>query len=738
MTGNTLLDWAALSVSLFNTILLLWLGLTVLLNAEARVWGIWAAAGGLLLGAVFFISHSAILGHGISSDTPGLNFWWRTGWIPVATLPFAWYAVMLWYSGYWRSGEESRPGGSRLRRRHRPWLAFTLLAGLAWAGYLLFYSPLPDFSTLLTGQLVASPSVGGIPLPALWYLIYTLLCIGLSLDALLRPEPSGRLMGDVARARARGWFISVSLILLAVGLLVGWVMVWFLGGSPQESGLIETLETVLWFDLVIETLIAASVALLGQAVVTYEVFTGRSLPRRGLATYWRRALVLGAGFSLLLAGSMTLQLRPIYSVLLSMLVMVVFYVLLGWRAYAERERIMQNLRPFVAHQRLFKDILEGGETPRAAGLEDVYEPFQALCADILETRQACLAPLGALASLSGEALVYPKSSGIKAPDLSGILPRLRSPGELGAALDARRPDDMVFAVSLWNEGGLIGVLLLGEKQSGGLYTQEEIEIARAVGERLIDTKASIEMARRLVSLQRQRLAQSQILDQQTRRVLHDEILPLVHTSLLTLDGRAREPDERTAALIAQLEEIHRQLSNLLHATSSTLAVDVRKLGFLGALKRTVEADLQGAFDEVDWEVQPEGERAAAVIPPLIAEVLFFAAREAVRNAARHGRRDRPEARLCLSIGLKHHNGLVVSVEDNGSGMAGSERQTPADGSTAVEGGEARPLSGGSGQGLALHSTMMAVVGGSLSVESAPGQYTRVVVELPDSAWKNWE
>ena len=33
MTGSFFLDWAIMAVSLFNTILLLWLGLAVLLNA---------------------------------------------------------------------------------------------------------------------------------------------------------------------------------------------------------------------------------------------------------------------------------------------------------------------------------------------------------------------------------------------------------------------------------------------------------------------------------------------------------------------------------------------------------------------------------------------------------------------------------------------------------------------------------------------------------------------------------
>ena len=65
MTGNLALDWAVLAASLFNTILLAWLGITVLLNSDRRRWGIWLAGGGLLLGAVFFVSHTAVLGQGL-------------------------------------------------------------------------------------------------------------------------------------------------------------------------------------------------------------------------------------------------------------------------------------------------------------------------------------------------------------------------------------------------------------------------------------------------------------------------------------------------------------------------------------------------------------------------------------------------------------------------------------------------------------------------------------------------
>jgi hypothetical protein len=99
MSGMFLLDWAIVAVSLFNTVLLLWLGLTVLLNAERRTWGIWLAGGGLLMGAAFFVSHSAILGYGLDYQGPGIDFWWHIGWVPVIVLPFVWYVLMLWYSG---------------------------------------------------------------------------------------------------------------------------------------------------------------------------------------------------------------------------------------------------------------------------------------------------------------------------------------------------------------------------------------------------------------------------------------------------------------------------------------------------------------------------------------------------------------------------------------------------------------------------------------------------------------
>ena len=142
----------------------------------------------------------------------------------------------------------------------------------------------------------------------------------------------------------------------------------------------------------------------------------------------------------------------------------------------------------------------------------------------------------------------------------------------------------MWAVPLWSERGLIGVLLLGEKRDGGLYTQEEIEIARASGERLIDTQASAEMARRLMALQRERLAHSQVLDRRARRVLHDDVLPRLHAALLTLNSG------QTGEVSVLLTEAHRQIADLLHDMPTVTAPEVARWGLVGALRQVVEQE----------------------------------------------------------------------------------------------------------------------------------------------------
>jgi anti-sigma regulatory factor (Ser/Thr protein kinase) len=752
MTGNFLLDWAIVAVSLFNTILLLWLGLTVLLNADRRGWGIWLVGGGLLIGGAFFVSHTAILGYGLHTIGQGLNFWWRAGWLPVVIAPLTWYVAMLWYSGFWEGapvGENNRPSLSW----QRPWLGLTVLLAVGLVALLLFANPLPSFVQITQLRLSVSPEIGGIPLLVLVYPLYILLCIGLSLAAQRRPVPSGRVMGDLARRRARPWLVTATMLLLLVSLLVAWVMLWIVLNVP--AGHVADMSlTIGWFDLVIDLLIALVVILMGRAIVSYEVFTGKTLPRRGFFRHWRSAVILAAGYGLVIGATIAIQLRPIYSLLLTTILLSAFFALFSWRSFVERDHSMRLLRPFVSSQGLYEQLLTSTLPLTGAPAGQERESFRALCANILGARLAYLIPLGPLAPLVGTSLTYPDHTPPLPHSLAPLLLTL-SPQTMSLPLNPADYGGALWAVPLWSERGLVGVLLLGEKRDGGLYTQEEMEIAQASGERLIDTQASAELGRRLMALQRQRLAQTGILDRQTRRVLHDDILPGLHTAMLMLaadrgpeagdhgtgdkgqETRGSTPDPQPvtpiphhAEAVTLLADLHHHISDLLREMPVTVTAEVGRLGLVEALHRIVDDELSRAFDEVAWQVEPAAVEKARIMPPLTAEVLFYAAREAIRNAARHGRAE-ASAPLHLKIAVAWRNGLEIIVEDNGVGVgtAGS-----VDGGSEFRPGlstEAQPE--GSGRGLALHSTMMAVVGGTLAMESVPALYTRVILTLPSEA-----
>lgn len=712
------LTWAVNAISFFNLIAFLWLGLTVLLNAERRRWGTWVAGGGLILAGLFFAGHSAVVSHaydtfgGFGADT---EFWWRASWLPVVGAPYLWYLMTAWYTGVLSS------------LRQRLWV---VLAGALGCGALISLAvanPLPSYDEVLSRSPLSVFQFAGLPVVALIYPVYSALCILLALAALRRPAASERFMGDEARRRARPWLIAASLVLLLAALALGVAVAVFLSRVQSRllgTHIVRTLFVLVGFDLLICGLIAVAIVLIGRAIVSYEIFTGKALPRGGLFRYWQRSLVLAAGFGALMGLSISLpalrEFDPIYRVLLATLLMTLFYALLGWRSYADRERSIGALRPFVASQRLYEGMLRPGAPPEAG----IAAPLDVLAAEVLDARVAYLAALGPLAPLVGPPMAAGQLSAHTPPDdaaLAALAGRFGSPQTMCVPIEAGMYGGAVWGVPLWSERGLIGALLLGEKRDGGLYTQEEIEIARATGERLIDTRASAEMARRLMALQRQRLAESQVLDRRTRRVLHDDVLPQLHMVILQLassrlPGDSSESLQSTLdSLQAQLGDIHREISNLLHALPPTAAPEVARLGLIGALRQAIDGEFASAFDGVAWSIDPAAEHAARAVPPLAAEVLFYAAREVVRNAARYGRDGDAARPLHLAVSVAWRSGLELAIEDDGVGMG------------------AATVAQGSGHGLSLHSTLMAVVGGTLVAESQPGAYTRVSLSLPQAS-----
>ena len=700
---------ALLALSLFNTIALLWLGATVLLNAEHRRWSIWLAACGLLAGGAVFISHSAVLMQSASVIGSELNVWFPLGWAAIIFAPFAWYVAMLWHAGYW----EDR--GSQLHRRHRlPLLATSVLAAAVIALFVVA-RPLPFTIKTIGLDISTTPAVFGIPLLVLLYPPFIFFCIAFSLDALARPGPSARAMGAVARRRARPWLMGASLALLAVSLLVVAILVWLVvsGNRHGRQVVVDWYAiSIGWLDLSVIGLVTIAVVLTGQAIVSYEIFTGRTLPTRGLRRQWHTVMIMGAVYGFAVALSFTLESPATEMALLATLVVAVIFALVSRQSYIERERYISHLRPFVASEHVYDAVMASRADAATTGGGPAS--FTALCRDVLGAKRAGLVPAGGMASLIPSSLAYPVDASPQLT-LDQALVTRATPGVTSLAVDPAAYGGAVWAVPLWGGRGMIGVMFLAEKADGGLYSQEDMEIARSSGERLLDMMAGANLAQRLMTLQRRRFVENQVLDQHSRRALHDEILPSLHAAMLSLSGQA--PGQEAGEALAQLAEVHRRISALLREMPTGTASQVGRLGLLGALRHMVDAEFSRDFSSVEWRIDHEAEERARALPALTGDVVFFAAKEVVRNAARHGRGGDPARALHLRISAAWRDGLEIRIADDGVGL-------PAADTTAA-----------GGQGLALHGTMMAVIGGSLEVESKPGAGAAVTLFVPQERWE---
>jgi hypothetical protein len=110
-------------------------------------------------------------------------------------------------------------------------------------------------------------------------------------------------------------------------------------------------------------------------------------------------------------GGFALGLHPLYIVLPGTLLMTMAFAFVSWRSFAERERYIDHLRPFVTSQHLYEQLLASNVSPQI----DIAKPFTTLCADVLGARLAYLTALGSLAPLVGPPLAYPQDKEVDLP-----------------------------------------------------------------------------------------------------------------------------------------------------------------------------------------------------------------------------------------------------------------------------------------------------------------------------------
>jgi len=677
--------WAQYAVSIFNFLLLLWLGLTVFLNARQRSWGTLLAGSGLLVGAVFFALHTVALDYSLDTLLERSLHWWLLLAAPCVALPFGWLILMLWYCGAWTAG------GTQLRRRTR-----LPLWGCIWGLALLIRlsvlgAPSGRWTPFGLDEAHHIESFWAVRALIFAYPLFLVGCTGTSLLALLNASPLSSWRRAEAQRRARPLLLASSGAQFTVSLGVAWALLGLgLRGvlNPNYALMNLTGQVGGWIDsadLLLTVGIALSVLLFGKAIVSFEIFTGKILPRRGIWGQWRAVVSFAAFYALVIGGAWGLEWRPIYPLLLSSACVSGFLAIFAWRALAERDRELNRLRAFVSNGERLDSLTSG----RDADLERALSgQLAALCEGVIGASRALLRPSPSLAPLFGAPRVFPSHLPFEARWNS-----LETQGETVRALHSE--DGWSLILKLGDERE-VGALLLGPRRDGAIYTLEEIELARATGAYLLDIGASSAIAARLGALQKQKLAEIATLDRSARRRLHDDILPLLHGALLGWNV----PESDARELISQA---HRDISDLLRELPSQ---SVAPPDALEALRLELGRELSGAFDHVSWQADDAAHESARSLSPSLSQTLFFAGREALRNASRHARGNDATRLISLSVRAcvespypGENPRLVVRLEDDGIGSLSQPAQDSPNG----------------GAGLGLHATLLAIAGGELAV-----------------------
>lgn len=232
------------------------------------------------------------------------------------------------------------------------------------------------------------------------------------------------------------------------------------------------------------------------------------------------------------------------------------------------------------------------------------------------------------------------------------------------------------------------------------------ELAETLEERVVQRTAQVRNLAAALSLaeqrERARIAQ----------VLHDDLQQLLYSQRLRLEAlRHRLPPELQVSLADLIGGMTEQIDQAVHV-SRTLVTELNPppmaTDHLSEALQWLASHMQEAHGlQVELTAHEPGEirdaETRGVLLQMISELLF--------NVVKHADTDRAGLEL-----YREHGHLLVCVKDHGVGFDAGIFPTAAKGQP--------------GFGLSSIAERLAMIGGCLSVESAPGTGTRVIISIP--------
>jgi signal transduction histidine kinase len=777
-----ILQTMVLALSIFNLIALLWLAFTVWLNGDRRTLITRVGIIGISLSALFFFIHTLLLDTQLSSQAHSIttpNFLWHLMWLPAFAVPYLWLVIGLHYASLINEGW----------RRRRPLLL--LCSGLLGMSILLLLALNRETFTFegTLGLLAYSDAILAVHavtllsplviLPVLFLCYVTFCAIGpwLTLSRLARllrvlweaclashpVSPLHRRLANVfwddpvevelLEEPVLSWHLArpgllvaallmVTLTISLGGLAVYAILNWLKMSqhvSITKPVVVPTYTTLpanlLLPDLLANGLVGFTILLIGYSIVRHGILIERPLGRRGFFDQWRGIVIVATIVAIFIALLVAFTRSSLVGLLLITSLATAAYALFTWSSHSAHDRYVALLAPFLRSTNM-RHWLNTDVQKTEQSMQDL---FFHLCKHVLEVECARLVVLAGPvrrsftyrwpASNTGDEQCEGRSATAALPHtFEQETHPVRQWEARRVRLTLQGQALLCWVLPIYDELGLVAALYLGPRQDGGVFTNEDMELAHACGQRILDTLRDHESMQAVASLLRRRIVHVKLLGAQHRRTLHDEILPQIHLALLHLEtlrpllsgqqqGHATQGTVVFNEAVRLISDAHRGLAAMMRSTTPSTPHHLERDGIMHAIRTMVEQDFQHAFDEVEWAVSEQTVFwVDEVVPPALAEIIFAAVQETLRNAARHARGTDVHRRLRLVLKATCNPHLEIIVADDGIGIVASNSATT-----------------GTGEGLLTYSALLAIAGGSLTVKSTPGEGVIVRILLPEEA-----
>ncbi|EMY76978.1 putative membrane protein [Leptospira weilii serovar Ranarum str. ICFT] len=676
------------SVFLFLSSILFWLASTTIINLEKQ-------DRSATFTIVIVIVVSALFGFfswiGESGLIRVLNYsavYFFPGIFGLILIPFGWFFIVVWFLGF--------------LREKRIYRIFLWILSVSQIVAVVFF--------FIWGRKISS----GLSLFHFWnvvpfsfrlaYLIYILFCIAIPIFALFSFQISKNILPEIARNKAVPYLKTVSLLLFGVLILVLFL---FLG---EGLGIIEDPvsrsdndpEPFYGFLIGIQFLITIAILVLGKALISYEIFTGRILPKISLRQEWKNAVFGFLAVTLLYFTTAVLRLSKIELFLTGSYVYCIsrtFLLKKNKDLRLEKNSILGSILSL-------KKFSENNPSDTKDLKEKFQRSFDILCSDILETSSALFINESRIPFITDMILQYPNKTKIENIDTFRNL-NIFFEKENIAYLEEKNVNDFVLRIKVENDHSGEGLLFLGQKINGGLYAEEEIETAKATVSWMLSSLFTESNSLVLSSLQRKHTEEQRISDYKTRQILHDEILPEIHSSILILSQLQNE--SAFSEQIQLLTNLHKRVSSFLRELPDT-SLEIARLGLIDALIRLTGSEFETS--RFDWSYDPELKERFPISKPEILEILFYASRESIRNAVKYSGEGNPK-KISISFLEKHgeKKGILIQIKN----------QIEKNRTQSVE---------SAGQGLKIHSALLKVFGGYLTLEFLNAEEALVEIYLP--------